>query len=165
MYYQHISTDAVNVFASDLRLHKWIRSLYPALKVEIIQQGSALMEGILKYDDHSSERQFFGYVDRGILHAIVTENRKLLYYNQFAVRKSEDYLKYIMTVFKEIELSPKKSKVIMWGSLRQDSKHINLLKKYIRNISYGGKPAFLNFNHVFDEIPDHHYFDKNEIEI
>lgn len=163
LYYKHISSEAINVFAADQKLIRWIKSLYPSIKVSIVHQGSALIEGIMKYDDHSHQKTMFCHVDRGILHIVVTQDQKLLYYNQFAARKSEDYLKYIMTVFKEVGLSPKRSKVLMWGSLKQQSKHVELLKKYIREISYAGKPRYLNFSHAFDEIPDYHYFDTYSI--
>ncbi|MEM9325802.1 MAG: DUF3822 family protein [Bacteroidota bacterium] len=163
LYYKHIATEAVNVFAADHKLVVWIKSLYPSKKVSIVHQGSALIEGILKYDDHNHEKTMFCNVDRGILHIVVTQDRSLLYYNQFAARKSEDFLKYIMTVFKEVGLSPKRNKVLMWGSLRQQSKHMELLRRYIRNISYASKPHYLNFSHAFDELPEYNYFDAYSI--
>ena len=158
-YYKHNISDAVNVFAGDAKLVNWIKSLYPSKNVSVSHQGSALIEGILKYDDHSHEKQMFCSVDRGILHVIVTENKKLHYYNQFAIRVAEDYLKYIMLVFKELGLNQKTTKVIIWGNVKANSKNVAILNKYIRNISYGSRPSFLNFSFQFDEIPDHQYFD------
>ena len=159
LFYKHQSSEVVNVFAVDRKLLSWIKSMYPAIAVQIAHQGSALMEGIMNYQDLGTEKKMFCNVDRGILHIIVTENKKLLYYNQFAARQSEDYLKYVMTVFKEVGLSPKKHAIRMWGSLKQQSKHVELLKKYFRDIQYAGKPKNLLFSHAFDEIPDYHYFD------
>lgn len=158
-YYPHSIADAVTIFAADTKMVNWIQSLYPNKTVTITHQGSALIEGILKYDDHASDRSLFCYFDRGILHAISTENRNLIYYNQFAIKQAEDYLKYIMLVFKELRLSQKQSKLLVWGNLRINSKHVESLKKYIRNISYGSRPDYLNFAFPFDEIPEHQYFD------
>ncbi|MFZ9045665.1 MAG: DUF3822 family protein [Cyclobacteriaceae bacterium] len=158
-YYPHSIADAVTVFATDARLIQWIESVYPNKKVTITHQGSALIEGVLKYDDHSANRTLFCYFDRGILHAISTENRHLIYYNQFAIKAPEDYLKYIMLVFKELGLSQKQSKLILWGNLKVNSKHVVYLKKYIRNISFGSRPSYLRYVFQFDEIPEHQYFD------
>ena len=163
LYYKHNKSEAVNIFAVDQKLITWIKSLYPALKVSVVHQGSAFIEGIMKYDDHSHEKTMFCNVDLGILHIVVMQEQNLLYYNQFAARKNDDYLKYIMTVFKELRLNPKRTKVLLWGSLKQQSQPIYLLKKYILNISYAGKPSYLKFGHVFDEIPDYHYFDAYSI--
>lgn len=158
-FYKHIGTDAVNVFSSDRLLIEWINSLYHQKDVILTHQGSAFIEGVLKYDDHTAEKSMFCMVDKGVLHVVVSSGKKLLYYNQFAVRKSPDYLKYIMLVFKELGLSQKKSKVLFWGGLNPQSPHILLLKRYIKNISFGSRPAFLHFSYVFDEIPDQEAFD------
>lgn len=162
-YYKHIAGSAVNVFAADLKLTRWVKTRYPQKSIQILHQGSAFIEGIQKYDDHSHEKTMFSYFDRGILHLAICQKNKLLYYNQFAVRKSEDYLKYIMLVFKELRLSAKSSKLIIWGLLKNDGPQIMLLKKYIRNISFGTKPNFLKFPAKFDDVADHRYFDLYSI--
>ncbi|MBC6410827.1 MAG: DUF3822 family protein [Ekhidna sp.] len=158
-YYKQISVDTVNVFAVEIKLCRWIESIYKKKKVHIIHQGSALVEGILKHADHIEEKGMYCYIDRGILHILVTENHKLLYYNQFAARKKQDYLKYILLVFSELGMNNKRHQVFLWGFIRPSSEEMILLKKYIRNISFGSKPSFLKFRHVFDEIEDHQYFD------
>ena len=101
----------------------------------------------------------FCFVDKGILHIAVSQKQALQYYNQFAVRKSEDFLKYIMLVFKELSMSPKTSSLVVWGAIKNDAPHLDLLKKYIRNISLGTKPNFLKFGPEFEEVQDHRYFD------
>ena len=162
-YYKHISTDSVNVFATDRKLLKWIEDTYPSQKVELIHQGSAFIEGVLKYDDHSHEKMMFCNIDQGILHVAVTLKKDVLYYNQFAVRESQDYLRFIMLVFKELDLNQKTTKLLVWGRLKQNSPHIELLRKYIRNISLGDRPTYLKVGYEFDEIPEHQYFDAMNI--
>lgn len=162
-YYKHISTDSVNVFAVDRKLMKWVADTYPSQSVQLVHQGSAFIEGILKYDDHSHEKTMFCNFDKGILHVVVTLKKDILYYNQFAVRESQDYLRYIMLVFKELELSQKTTKLLVWGMLKQNSPHTELLRKYIRNISFGERPTYLKTGYEFDEIPDHQYFDLMNI--
>lgn len=158
-YYKQISMDTVNVFAAETKLCKWISSVYKRKAVHIVHQGSALIEGVLKNNDHSHEKGMYCFVDRGILHILVSQDRKLHFYNQYAVRKKEDYLKYIMLVFKEMGMDPKTSKLLMWGFIKQNSDEMNLLKKFIRNISLGEKPSFMKFGYKFDELEDHQYFD------
>lgn len=162
-YYKQISTDSVNVFAVDRKLINWVKGTYPSQKVQLVHQGSALIEGILKYDDHSHEKMMFCNFDQGILHVVVTLKKDVLYYNQFAVRESQDYLRFIMLVFKELELNQKTTKLLVWGALKQNSPHIELLRKYIRNISFGDRPTYLKVGFEFDEIPDHQYFDVMNI--
>lgn len=158
-YYKQISTDTVNVFAAETKLCKWISSVYKRKAVHIIHQGSALIEGVLKNNDHSHEKSMYCFADRGILHILIAQDKKLHFYNQYAARKKEDYLKYIMLVFKEMSMDPKTNKLLMWGFIKQNSDEMNLLKKFIRNISLGEKPSFMKFGYKFDEIEDHQYFD------
>jgi hypothetical protein len=158
-YYKQISADLVNIFASEIKLCNWMASVYKRKAIHIIHQGSAIIEGFLKNNDHSHEKGLFCFVDRGILHLMVSQEGKLQFYNQYAVRKKEDYLKYIMLVFKEMGMDPKSNPVQFWGFVKQNSEEITMLKKYIRNISLGSKPSFLKFGYKFDEIDDHEYFD------
>lgn len=162
-YYKHISSDAVNVFAADRKVIQWAKQQYPRKSIQVIHQGSSFIEGIISYDDHSHEKSMFALFDSGILHVAVTQNQKLLYYNQFASRKPEDYLKYIMLVFKEVGLSQKSSKLILWGAIKNDSPTISVLRKYIRNISLGAKPNFLKLPDEFNDLPEHRYFDLYSI--
>ena len=158
-YYKQISVDTINVFAGETKLCRWIESIYKKKKVHIIHQGSAFIEAVLKHADHVQEKSMYCFVDRGIIHMVVTENDKLLFYNQFAARKKEDFLKYIMLVFQELKMNPKANQLFLWGFIKQNSDEMTLLKKYIRNISFGSKPSFLKYNYAFDEIEDHLYFD------
>lgn len=164
-YYKHITFSAVNVFTCDKKTLSWFKRRYPQKRIQVLHQGSALMDGILCYDDHSADRTMFSFFDRGIIHIVVTEDQKILYYNQFATRKAEDYLKYIMLVFKEMKLSPKSDKLIIWGNVANDSPQIELIKKYIRNISFGSKPNFIKLGSEFDSLADHRYFDVFSISL
>ncbi len=158
-YYKQIAVDTINVFAAETKLCRWIESIHQRKKVHVIHQGSALIEGFLKHADHINKKSMYVFIDRGIMHIVVTEDRKLLYYNQFASQKKEDYLKYIMLVFNELKMSGKHSHVFLWGFIHPNSEEMALLKRYIRNISFGSKPSFLKFSYVYDEVEDHQYFD------
>lgn len=158
-YYKQISTPAYNVFATETKLRKWIESIYERKKVHVIHQGSAFIEGILNHQDLVSERSMYCFIDRGILHILVTDNKQVQYYNQFAAKTKDDLLKYIMLVINELDLDNKSSQVFLWGFIKQQGEEIGLLKKYIRNISFGSRPSFLKFRYQFDEIDEHHYFD------
>ena len=158
-HYKHIGLHAVNIFAADQKLISWLQAIYKQKEIQIIHQGSALIEGIHRYDDHYPEKGMYCYVDRGVIHLIVSQDNKLLYYNQFAVKSGDDLLRYVMLVFKELGLSQKTSKLIIWGEIKQESPSMTTIRKYIRNISFGGKPSLLNFSYHFDEVPDHQYFD------
>ncbi|MEP3389443.1 MAG: DUF3822 family protein [Reichenbachiella sp.] len=157
--YKHTSSNVVNAFAADKRLVSWINSLYPNKEIEVIHQGSALIEGILKYNTEAESKIVYCILDRGIMHVFVSENHKLHYYNQFSIKEAKDYVKYVMLVFKEFNLNQRTQKVMLWGNISKGSDHYKLFSKYIGNISFGKRPGNLKFNYHFDELADHQYFD------
>lgn len=158
-YYKQISTDTINVFASETKLCRWVESIYKKKKVHIIHQGSSLIEGVLKHAEHISEKSMYCFVDRSLCHVLVTEKKKILFYNQFSSKNRDEIAKYILIVFQENKMNPKKHQLFMWGFTKQNSKEITILKKYIHHISFGSRPSFLKFRYQYDEIPDHLYFD------
>jgi hypothetical protein len=157
--YKHKSTNVVNAFAADKRLINWVKSLYPSVKINVLHQGSALIEGILKQNNGSAAKIVYGIIDRGIFHVFVSSNQKLYYYNQFSIKDAKDYVKYLMLVFKEFGLDQRLQKVILWGNMSQNSESYKMFSKYIGNISLGKRPTHLKFNYHFDEIADQQYFD------
>ena len=70
-----------------------------------------------------------------------------------------------MLVFQELGLEQSKTSITFWGSIDAKSKFITLLKKYVRNISFGNRPSALSFGYVFDEIPEHQFFDLFNIHL
>ena len=160
-YYDQSKTGAINVFTVEKKLGAWIQSMYRNKKVKIIHEGSAFIEGIIhskEFRNGKGTRCMYCLVDREKLHLMVTGSTGLLYYNQFVATKKEDFLKYIMALFKEMGMNIKKHRLIFWGFASPKSPIISYLSKYFKYISFGSKPAFLRFSYLFDEIPDQCYF-------
>ena len=165
LYYKHSKSEAVNTFAIDTRLYNWLESLYSDKKISYFHQSSALIEGVIEQLDNYPKDSVFVYVDRFKLHIITSKNNKLEYYNQFYIKQFSDYIKYIMTVMKGLNRNQLKTNVVLWGYLGKQSKQYNEFAKYIKNISFGGRPKFLNFGYPFDELQDHHYFDLYNVHL
>lgn len=159
MYYKHSQHKAVNVFASEQIVLDFLRDKYPNGNLQVFHQSSALVEGLMKYDDHSSQRTMFLYIDRFYLHIAVCKDHQLEYYNLFSIRKSEDYVRYILGVMQAMKMSQSKAKVVLWGFIKPQSNHFKFLHKYVRNLSFGQRPEFLKFSFDFDELHDNQYFD------
>ena len=165
MYYKHSKSDAVNTFAIDTRLYNWLESLYTDKQILYFHQSSALIEGVLEQLAYYPDDSVFVYVDRFKLHIITSKNKKLEYYNQFYIKQFSDYIKYIMTVMNGLNRDQLNTNVVLWGYLGKQSKHYNEFAKYIKNISFGGRPKFLNFGYPFDELQEHHYFDLYNVHL
>lgn len=158
-FHFHRASKVVNAYAADKRLINWIRSLYPKKEVSFVHQGSALIEGILRYDEYAREKTVYCIQDKSVLHAFVSHNHKLLYYNQFSVKNAKEFVKYVLMVFKEFGLNQKTQRIVLWGTLSSQSEQYSMLKKYVANVNLGSRPSYLNLNYQFDEVPEHQHFD------
>ncbi len=159
LYYKHLKSDAVNCFAINKQLYNWFQSIYPTIKIGYVHQSSTLIEGVLAQLSNYPEDSIFLFVDRFKLHVISSRDKKLEYYNQFSIKKFQDYIKYIMLVFNGLKRSQQTTNVVMWGYIGKQSTHYHEFIKYIKHVSFGERPKFYNYGFVFDELQDHYYFD------
>ena len=159
LYYKHIQSDAVCVFAVSKTLAEWFRSLYPNAEVGFIHQSSALIEGCMNFAKTQKKDAVYLYIDRFKLHVLTLKNGELEYYNQFTIKQFNEYIRYIMLVLKGLNRTQQDSEVVMWGYIGKQSPHYNEFYKYIKNISFGDRPEYLKFGFVFDEVQEHHFFD------
>lgn len=158
-YNKLIKTPVVVLFAEDRRLTDFIQSFYPAKKVHIVHNSSALIEGVLHTSGQTPETRLFVHIDRFYLQIIALNGKKLYFYNQFRIKHFEDYLKYISSVLKGLEIKADQAPLVSWGHLKKGSKHFMALQQKVPNLSFGIRPKQLSFGYMFDEIQDHSYFD------
>lgn len=156
---------AVTVFAINTELKNWLNNIYPNNPPLFTHQSAALIEGTLHYTHGRDDNPLYIYVDRFKLHIIACDNGRLLYYNQFAIKEFSEYIKYIMLVLKSLDMDQKSSQVVLWGYIGKNSPHYHEFYKYISNVIFGDEPDYLNFGYVFDEVPEHQYFDLYSIHL
>lgn len=156
---------AVTVFAINNDLKNWLTGLYPNNPPVITHQSASLIEGTLHFARDRYDKPLYIYVDRFKLHIIVCDRGRLLYYNQFAIKQFSEYIKYIMLVMNSLHMDQQSSQVVLWGYIGKNSPHYHEFYKYISNVTFGSEPTGLTFGYVFDELPQHHYFDLYSINL
>lgn len=156
---------AVTVFAINRDLKNWLNGIYPNNPPTFTHQSTSLIEGTLQFAQGRDENPLYIYVDRFKLHILACEEGKLRYYNQFAIKQFSEYIKYIMLVMKSLNMDQQSSRIVLWGYIGKNSPHYHEFYKYISNIAFGAEPDYLNFGYVFDEVPEHHYFDLYSIHL
>ncbi len=159
LFCQHKLTDAITVFAIQKELLQWIAKLYVNSSVKFIHQSISLIEGVIAYAQTYEGTPLYVYVDRFKLHILSVKNNKLIYYNQFVIKQFADYVKYIMLVMKGLDMDQTTSQVVLWGYIGKNSPHYQEFYKYIRNVTFGGRPQHMKFGYMFDEVQEHHFFD------
>jgi Protein of unknown function (DUF3822) len=165
IYCHNKSIEAVTIFAVQKELLIWLKRIYSNTNIHFVHQSTSLIEGVLQFAGQAPKSKLYIYVDRFKLHILSTENKKLIYYNQFAIKQFSDYVKYIMLVMKGLGMNQQTCEIVLWGYISNNSPHYLEFVKYIRNITFGGRPAGLKFGYIFDEVQDHHFFDLFSIHL
>ncbi|MBL7856835.1 MAG: DUF3822 family protein [Cyclobacteriaceae bacterium] len=165
LFNENSRSGAITVFAVNKDLHAWINTIYTNKPPLFVHQSSALIEGVMEASETSTDHSLYIYIDRFKLHIISCKKGKLFYYNQFIVKQFSDYVKYIMLVMKTLNMDQQTSRVVLWGYIGKNSPHYHEFYKYISNVTFGERPAYLSFGYIFDEVQDHHFFDLYSISL
>lgn len=152
-------SNAITVFALQKELKKWLGKIYPNNLPIFMHQSAVVIEGITTFAEKRKDNPLYIYVDRFKLHIISYHEGKLIYYNQFVIKQFSDYIRYIMLVMKSLNHDQRTSQVMLWGYIGKNSPHYHEFYKYINNVVFGLRPAYLKFGFMFDEVQDHHFFD------
>lgn len=158
-YVANKEANAVTVFSINKDLKTWLGEIYPKKEILFVHQSASLIDGVMNYAKSRNDNPLYIFVDRFKLHILSTSGSKLIYYNQFAVKQFSDYVRYIMLVLKSLKMDQATSQVVLWGYIGKNSPHYHEFYKYINNVTFGGRPDFLQFGYMFDEIQEHHFLD------
>ncbi|WP_224996500.1 DUF3822 family protein [Cesiribacter sp. SM1] len=159
LYYKHLKNSIVTVFAAEQALLDWLNKRYANLKVQVLHHISAFVEGILHNPDHSSQREIFLLLENGILSVVITHETKLQYASVFRCGTPADLLRYLMMVIQHFQLDQHTTKIQLWGNVDASSAWFKEIQPYFGNLSFGGRPRYLSFGYVFDEVPEARFYD------
>ena len=159
LYYRHQKNSMITVFAAEEHLISWLNKRYANLKVQVLHHISALIEGILHNPELSIQHELFLLLENGILSAVITQQGKLEYANIFRCNAPADFLRYVMMIVKHFNMDQVSSKIQLWGNVSPDSAWFMAIHPYFGNLSFGGRPRYLSFNYMFDEVAEPRFFD------
>ena len=159
LYNQYEYFNLVNSFAINKTVYEFINKTYPKGRKSIFHQSSSLIHGSKEYCKQDSGESVNLYLDRFVLHVTVMKGEKLRFYNQYPIKKFDDYFRFLGYVVQELKIDKAKTPFNIWGYFGENSSHFNNLKAKFPTLKIGKRPAGLTMGYVFDEIPDHQYFD------
>lgn len=155
-YHKHLGF--VNVFCVPKSIVELISKIYPGKKIKFIHQSSSLIDGVVS-KNKNGKKDIAIYIDRFGLHILIVDAKKLVFYNQYEIKKFDDYIKYIKLVANELNLNLSQERITLYGFLGKNTLHFKKLKQNLHQLNLGNRPDNLNYGYVFDEVMDHQYFD------
>lgn len=165
LHCENNSLAITTVFSMQKLILEWLQSSYQNTQLKIFHQSAALIEGVIQISKSSTATPLYVYVDRFKMHLISADKGKLIYYNQFIIHQFADYVKYIMLVMKTVGMDQQTSEVMLWGYIGKNSPHYLEFVKYVRNVSFGGRPTHMSFGYMFDDVQEHQFFDLYSLDL
>ena len=154
----HKYLDMVNIFSVPNWVVDLLSSVYPGKRITYIHQSSSIINGVLA-QNKLDVRDIAIYIDRFGMHVLVMEGKKLIFYNQYIIKRFTDYVNYIKMVAKELDFDHTAEEIKIYGYLGKNTPHFQELKKTLSELSFGNRPQKLKYSYVFDELQEHQYFD------
>jgi hypothetical protein len=148
--------DAYAVFGMPKALFELLNNKFPLFKLHHFV--SSLIDLVLSQYKNQNKRKVVVHVQASHFDVLVTEGRKLLFFNTFQHQTSEDFIYYLLFVCEQLEMNPEELDLVLLGEIEKNSALYQILYKYIRNIAFGSR----NENHLYcnklDTLPAHFYY-------
>jgi hypothetical protein len=150
-------TGIKTIFAIPESVYSWLGSYYPNRELRLIHQSAALISGVESV--HDGQETIYAFIDRFRLHLVAMAGKSLKFYNQFQIKTFSDYTRYLMLVITQMGFSQEHCSVLLHGFVGKDSPHFQELRKYIRTLETGKRPAVQLKGSILGEIQEHQFFD------
>lgn len=144
-----------NVFAISTVLEKMLRYWYKDITIH--HHSTSFINSVLIENKNKTSKAAEVNIRAGEFDIAVTEGGKLIFYNSFNFKTGEDFLYYILFVFEQLQLNPEIIPVTLIGEADKYSPYYSDLRRYIRNVNLGMRPAAFDFIYKFDTLPEASY--------
>jgi Protein of unknown function (DUF3822) len=147
----------MNVYPIEEQIVDLIQTNFPTTR--IYHAYSALIEGYRRLTGVQSGYRVFMNVRESRVQLFVFLDDKLVFNNGFAFRTHKDLIYFVMLIFKQFELDPDETPLMMTGDIVENSDICKYLYRYIRYIGFVPVPNAFKFGNSFKEVLSHTYFD------
>jgi hypothetical protein len=126
---------------------------------EVFHHSTSVIQALfMKYMNRENKNALFVNSGASRIDMMRIVDKKLEYYNSFIYNTAEDYMYYLIFVVEQLNLNPETLELVMMGEIEKHSKLSELAHKYIRNIKFLARNEDFRYSFVFDQLPDHYYF-------
>lgn len=127
---------------------------FPGLKF-YNQQIPFINRNLFKY--HSDSIKAFVNINDEFIDLCLTENGKLLLYNNFTFKADSDIIYYIMYVFNQFNLKPENTELILSGLVDKKSSLYSNLKGFFGQLRFDKLSEDFSYSYTFNKIPAHSF--------
>lgn len=156
-YDKMISLDAFNLYTVPVQLKNTLNELFQDHKL-LSHSGSLIESLLILYKNLPVQKRVFVNVRNSYLDIVITEGKKLLYFNSFTYKTKEDFIYYVIFVLEQLDLNPEEIELLFSGFINKNAELFGIVYKYVRNIQFPKLTNSFRYSYIFNDIPSHYYF-------
>lgn len=123
---------------------------------QIFHQMNPLIQSALVHAKNQ-KNLVYGCVYSQFIDVVVVQDRQLKLANSFPYRSAKDLVFYLLYVLDQFQLSGESTPLRLAGDVDDQSEVFQLLRQYIREITWQGFNRSYNYSVGFNEIVQHRY--------
>ena len=109
------------------------------------------------YKHHSESKKILANVNEDFIDICITENGKLLLYNNFLYKNEMDLAYFILYTFDQFDIDTKQTELILSGLIDSSSSAYTKLKGFINHLRFDKLPEDFSYSYTFNHIPSHQF--------
>lgn len=115
------------------------------------QQMPFIEHTLFKY--HSELKKVFVNINDEFIDMSITENGKLLFYNNFVYKTESDIIYFIMYVFDQFNLNTENTELILSGFIDKKTSIYSKLKGFISHMRFNKLSEDFSYSYTFNQVP------------
>ena len=147
--------DAMLIYSVNKELAAALSNLFPAKTFHHAANG--LLEATLLQHKNEEEKVVTINVSHTGFDLVITEGKKLHYYNYFSYQSTEDFIYYILFACEQLQLNPETTPFYFSGMIEKNSALYLLAQKYMRHLRFIQRPDFCDYSYKFKDIQQHYH--------
>ncbi len=125
--------DIVNVYIPFTNVNNYIFDLFGEFVFK--HSGTVLATTLLNQNRNSGEPVCYVQVSEKEMEIVIVSEKKLLFYNYFEFKTSEDFLYYLLFSMEQLQLNLENVQLKLFGLVEEGDPIYGLCYKYIKNVS------------------------------
>lgn len=119
------------------------------------QQIPFIEQALFKY--HSDSKKVFVHVNDKFIDICITENGKLLLYNNFSYKAEMDIIYFILYVYDQFNINTENTELIISGFIKKKDSLYQKLKEFIPHLKLDKLTDSFSYSYTFNKIPSHSF--------
>ena len=131
--YDELNNEMVNVYVPLININNYVYDTFGAFTYKHF--STVLIENILNKKQTTEEKTMHVNVDEGLFEVLVTEGKKIIFFNSFFYNTKEDFIYYILFTSEQLKMDPEKFPLIFTGEIDETSDLYQIAYKYVRHVT------------------------------